>query len=236
MNTNNPKITIAIDGYSGCGKSSTAKGVAKRLDYLYIDSGAMYRAVTLYFLRNEIPFDKENEKMLAALCDIHITFEVNPKTKLPEVILNGEKVEEIIRTPEVAANVSPVSVHPPVRHALVKLQQELGEGGGIVMDGRDIGTVVFPHAELKVFMSADVGVRALRRQAELAEKGIMTSPDEILYNLENRDIIDSSRTEGPLKKAIDAREIDTSKITLEDQIAQVVQWANEIIREKSTCV
>ncbi|MBX7242806.1 MAG: (d)CMP kinase [Bacteroidia bacterium] len=236
MKTNNPKITIAIDGYSGCGKSTTAKGVAQKLGYLYIDSGAMYRAVTLYFLRHNIPFDKENDQMLAALCDIHITFEVNPETRLPEVILNGEKVESSIRTPEVAANVSPVSVHPPVRHALVKLQQELGQGGGIVMDGRDIGTVVFPHAELKVFMSADVKIRALRRQAELADKGIIMTPDEILYNLENRDIIDSSRLEGPLKKAMDARVIDTSKITVAEQIEQVLIWANEVIHEKSSCL
>ncbi len=230
MNLDAPKITIAIDGYSGCGKSTTAKGVARRLNYLYIDSGSMYRAVTLYFLNNNIPFDKENREMLNALEDIHITFEINPQTGLHEVVLNGERVETLIRTPKVAESVSPVSIHPPVRHAMVRLQQELGKGGGIVMDGRDIGTVVFPNAELKVFMSADVKVRALRRQAELAENGIHLSLEDILSNLENRDTIDSSRAEGPLKKAIEAREIDTSKITVEAQIDTVCHWAEEIIQ------
>lgn len=226
------KITIAIDGYSGCGKSTTAKAVAKRLKYLYVDSGAMYRAVTLYFLRHNIPFADENPQMLAALHDIHITFERNPETHLPEVVLNGEKVEAEIRKPEIADNVSPVSVLPSVRRAMVALQQKIGKKGGVVMDGRDIGTVVFPHAELKVFMTANVQVRAERRQAELAQKGIHLSVEDILHNLQSRDHIDSSRAEGPLRKAADAREIDTSLVSIEDQVEWVVTWAKEIIEKE----
>jgi CMP/dCMP kinase len=222
-------IRIAIDGFSGCGKSTTAKGVAKRLGYLYIDSGAMYRAVTLYFLRQGIPFDSPNPQMLAALELIDIHFERNEDTGLPEIVLNGEKVENEIRKPEIAKAVSPVSVHAPVRKAMVKLQQEMGAAGGIVMDGRDIGTVVFPMAELKVFMTANVEIRAQRRQAELAEKGIDVSLAEIIENLESRDRIDSSRAESPLRKAENAREIDTSVTSVEDQIDMVCAWAKDLL-------
>ncbi|MFN0201999.1 MAG: (d)CMP kinase [Bacteroidia bacterium] len=221
------KINIAIDGHAGCGKSTTAKGVAKRLGYLYVDSGAMYRAVTLYFLRHNVPFETENEQMAQALAEIHLDFVLSVETGLPEITLNGERVESFIRTPEVADKVSPVSVHPMVRRAMVAQQQKIGAGKGVVMDGRDIGTVVFPDAELKVFMTASVPVRAERRQAELAEKGIHQSLEDIIHNLENRDKIDSSRAEGPLKKATDAHEIDTGNCTVADQIEQVVTWAKE---------
>lgn len=226
------KIVIAIDGYAGCGKSTTAKGVAKHLGYVYIDSGSMYRAVTLYFLRHNIPFETENPQMLAALKEIHLDFELCEETGLPEILLNGEKVESLIRTPEIAANVSPVSVHPAVRHAMVAQQQKMGERKGIVMDGRDIGTVVFPHAELKVFMTATPEVRAKRRQAELKQKGIEQPLQEIIDNLLQRDKIDSSRAEGPLKMAEDALEIDTSVTTVEQQIAIVCEWAEELLKEK----
>lgn len=228
-------ITIAIDGYSGCGKSTTAKGVARRLGYVYVDSGAMYRAVTLYFLRHNIPFDTENPAMLAALKEIHIDFVLCKDTGLPEVRLNGEKVEKEIRSPEIAANVSPVSVHPAVRKQMVKLQQKMGKKSGVVMDGRDIGTVVFPHAELKVFMTADVEVRAQRRKEELAEKGITVSLEEVIHNLEERDKIDSSRAESPLRKAEDAIEIDTSTTSVAEQIEMVCAKAEAILQaEKVT--
>ncbi len=223
-------ITIAIDGHSGCGKSTTAKGVAQKLGFLYIDSGAMYRAVTLYFLRHHIPFENDNPLLINALSEIHLDFEVCSTTGLPEVTLNGEKVESEIRKPEIAANVSPVAALPIVRKAMVKQQQQIGKNGNIVMDGRDIGTVVFPTAELKVFMTASVEVRAERRQKELATKGISQTLSEIIDNLSTRDKIDSSRSEGPLKKADEAREIDTGLHSIEEQIEIVYQWAKEIMQ------
>ncbi len=222
-------ITIAIDGHSGCGKSTTAKGVARKLGFLYIDSGAMYRAVTLYFLRHNIPFENENPLLLKALSEIHLDFEVCPETGLPEVTLNGEKVESEIRKPEIANHVSPVAALPIVRKAMVKQQQQIGAEGGIVMDGRDIGTIVFPHAELKVFMTANVEVRAARRQKELAEKGISQSLDEVIANLSGRDKIDSSRSEGPLRRADDAQEIDTGLHSIEEQVEIVYDWAKEMM-------
>lgn len=223
-------ITIAIDGHSGCGKSTTAKGVARKLGFLYIDSGAMYRAVTLYFLRHHIPFENDNPLLIKALSDIHLDFEICAETGLPEVTLNGEKVESEIRKPEIAANVSPVAALPIVRKAMVKQQQQIGKNGNIVMDGRDIGTIVFPLAELKVFMTASVEVRAERRQKELAAKGISQSLAAIIENLSTRDKIDSSRSEGPLKKADEAREIDTGLHSIEEQIEIVYQWAKEIMQ------
>lgn len=222
-------ITIAIDGHSGCGKSTTAKGVARKLGFLYIDSGSMYRAVTLYFLRHHIPFENDNPLLIKALSEIHLNFEVCPETGLPEVTLNGEKVESEIRKPEIAANVSPVAALPIVRKAMVKQQQQIGAGGGIVMDGRDIGTIVFPLAELKVFMTASVEVRAERRRKELATKGISQSLAEIIDNLSTRDKIDSSRSEGPLRRAEDAKEIDTGLFSIEEQIEIVYRWAKALI-------
>lgn len=227
-----PYIHIAIDGYSGCGKSTTAKGVAKLLGYLYIDSGAMYRAVTLYLLRHQIPFDTENEQLKAALDDIHLDFVLSEQTGLPEITLNGEAVEHEIRTPEVASKVSPVSVHPSVRRLMVAQQQRISENCGVVMDGRDIGTVVFPDAELKIFMTADIQLRALRRKAELEEKGIAADMTEILQNLSERDRIDTSRAESPLRKAADAVVLDTSHTTIEEQIQFVYRLALERIGAK----
>jgi CMP/dCMP kinase len=224
------KINIAIDGFAGCGKSTTAKRVAACLNYTYIDSGAMYRAVTLYFLRHGIDFSSESPEMKAALDDIHLEFVSTPDGSGREMHLNGESVEEAIRTPEVSDAVSPVSVHPMVRRAMVSQQQRMGEQKGVVMDGRDIGTVVFPDAELKVFMTADMQVRARRRQEELARKGIEWDIAHVIENLSERDRIDSTRKEGPLRKAGDAIEIDTTFIEIDEQVDQVCELAREKTR------
>lgn len=218
------QITIAIDGYAGCGKSTTAKRVADTLGYTYIDSGAMYRAVTLYFLQHHVPFDSENLEMLEALTHIHLEFVPSLLGK-PEIHLNGENVESLIRTPAISNAVSPVSVHRSVRQAMVRQQQKMGERGGIVMDGRDIGTVVFPHAELKVFLSAQMEVRARRRQEELQEKGIDISLEEIMQNLRERDRTDSTRAESPLRQADDALVVDTSDCTIDEQVERVLALA-----------
>ena len=216
------KITIAIDGYSACGKSTTAKAVAAVLGYTFIDSGAMYRAVTLYFLDNYITLSNKKE-VLKALANIEINFKLNPETGKSEVCLNGLNVEKEIRKMRVTEMVSPVSAIPEVRRAMVAQQQKMGRGKGIVMDGRDIGTVVFPDAELKLFMTADINIRAARRQQELLEKGQMVELGKIKDNLQERDNIDSSREEGPLKKAEDAISIDTSYITIDEQVDKVVE-------------
>lgn len=218
------KITVAIDGYSACGKSTTAKAVAAILSYAYIDSGAMYRAVTLYFLDNYISLSNEKE-IDHALSKIDITFKRNPETGLNETYLNGINVESEIRTMRVTENVSPVSAIPAVRRAMVGLQKKMGKRKGIVMDGRDIGTVVFPDAELKVFMTADLHSRAARRQQELLEKDQMVNIERIKMNLEERDRIDSTRSEGPLRKAEDAILINTSHLTLDEQVDKVVRLA-----------
>ncbi|MEL6654381.1 MAG: (d)CMP kinase, partial [Bacteroidota bacterium] len=204
------KINIAVDGYAGTGKSTTAKKVAQKLDYLFIDSGAMYRAVSLYLLRNEIDFNTESADLLAALDDIYIDFVMKEGEAHPTVRLNGEEVEGEIRKPEISAIVSPVAVHKSVRRAMVSQQQRMGLEKGVVMDGRDIGTVVFPEAELKIFVSADIKVRAKRRMQELQKRGIETSLDAVIANLKERDYIDSTREEGPLRKAVDAIALDTT--------------------------
>lgn len=223
-----PKIVIAIDGYSSCGKSTTAKQVAARMGYAYIDTGAMYRAVSLYFLQNHIALT--NPKAVQdALLLIHITFNFNPKTGRNETCLNGLNVEEEIRKMYISNIVSEVSAIPEVRYALVAQQQKLGRRRGVVMDGRDIGTKVFPDAELKIFMTADPVIRAQRRQIELLQKGEMIGLDVILENLKKRDFIDSNRSEGPLRKAEDAIELDTSYLTLDEQIDWVIQQADERI-------
>jgi len=222
------RITIAIDGFAGCGKSTTAKQAAEILGYTYIDSGAMYRAVTLYFLRHKVPFEVENIELQESLNHIHLEFVPSLLGK-PEIHLSGENVEDEIRKPAVSNAVSPASVHRSVRAAMVRQQQAMGRLGGMVMDGRDIGTVVFPHAQLKVFLTADMGVRALRRQAELREKGTDVPLEEILTNLQERDRIDSTRAESPLRRAEDAIEVDTSHCTIEEQVAQVVALAKERI-------
>ena len=223
------KINIAIDGFAGCGKSTTAKEVAKRLDYLFIDSGAMYRAVSLYFLRNGVDFSTDNEEVKKALENIKIDFQRRAGQHFPEVLLNGERVESEIRKPEISDIVSPVAILRSVREEMVAQQQRIAEGRGVVMDGRDIGTIVMPDAELKVFMTADVQVRAWRRMKELETKGVQIGLNEVIENLKERDRIDSTREVGPLKKAEDAIEIDTTHLQMEEQIETVIRLANEKI-------
>ncbi|MCS7003893.1 MAG: (d)CMP kinase [Cytophagales bacterium] len=224
------KINIAIDGYAGCGKSSTAKEVAKRLNYIYVDTGAMYRAVTFYLLGTNV--DLNNESQVEALLPyIHLSFEKNPESGKLEVYLNNEPVEPFIRSMEVSNKVSEVSALGVVRRFLVEQQKKIAQGGGIVMDGRDIGTVVLPDAELKIFMFSDIEVRAKRRQTELLEKGEFVSLEEIIENLQKRDLIDTTRAESPLRKAEDAIELDTSCTTMEEQIEQILRWAEERINE-----
>ncbi len=215
------KIIIAIDGHSGCGKSTTAKHVADRLNYLYIDTGAMYRAVTLYFLENFISYSNPKE-IQKALSNIHLQFHRNEHTAANEIFLNGLNVEEEIRKMYVSEQVSQVSAIPEVRHMLVDQQRKMAKRGGIVMDGRDIGTNVFPNAELKIFVTADIGIRAGRRQLELLEKGQEVDLDEIIQNLNERDRIDTTRKENPLRKADDAFVLDTSYFMIDEQVDYVV--------------
>jgi cytidylate kinase len=217
------KIVIAIDGYSACGKSTTAKDVAKILGYRYIDSGAMYRAVTLYFLDHHISLTNPNE-VSNALKKIKISFIVSPK-KVTETYLNGLCVEDEIRHMRVSDNVSQVSAIKAVRQDLVAQQRRLGKDKGVVMDGRDIGTVVFPQAELKLFMTADIMVRAFRRQKELLEQERLIDLDDVIDNLNKRDTIDTTRKESPLRQAQDAWVIDTTHITLDEQVDQVIRMA-----------
>ncbi|HEY3429584.1 MAG TPA: (d)CMP kinase [Cyclobacteriaceae bacterium] len=217
------KIVIAIDGYSACGKSTTAKEVAKILGYKYIDSGAMYRAVTVYFLEHHVSLSNPKE-IAKALYNINISFKVNPKG-VTETYLNGLNVEKDIRRMRVSENVSPVSAVKEVRIAMVEQQRKLGKEKGIVMDGRDIGTVVFPNAELKFFMTADILVRAFRRQRELLELDKLVDLDTVIENIESRDKIDTTRAESPLRKADDAIIIDTTHITIDEQVDEVIRMA-----------
>jgi cytidylate kinase len=217
------KIVIAIDGYSACGKSSTAKEVSNILGYRYIDTGAMYRAVTLYFLDHHVAMTNPKE-VARALQDIHITFKISSKNK-SETYLNGLNVEKPIRTMRVSEMVSPVSTIKEVRLAMVEQQRRLGKERGVVMDGRDIGTVVFPQAELKVFMTADLLTRAFRRQRELLEKNQMVDLDDVVENILQRDKIDTTRKESPLRQAEDALVLDTTHVTLEEQVDEVVRLA-----------
>ncbi len=225
------KIIIAIDGYSACGKSTTAKEVARIIGYRYIDSGAMYRAVTLFFLDHHVALTNPRE-VLQALDQIKITFQINA-TGVTETFLNGLSVERKIRKMRVSENVSQVSVLKDVRVAMVNLQRRLGRERGIVMDGRDIGSVVFPEAELKLFLTADILVRAFRRQRELLEKEDMVDLDTIIANLRTRDQIDSTRSESPLVQARDAIVIDTTHITIDEQVDEVVRLALAIIVQGS---
>ena len=217
------KIVIAIDGYSACGKSTTAKEVARELNYRYIDSGAMYRAVTLYFLDHLVAITNPKE-VDKALREIQLSFHVNSKGA-SEMFLNGINVEKSIRKMRVSENVSQVSVLKEVRTAMVAIQRKLGKDKGIVMDGRDIGTVVFPQAELKIFLSADILVRAFRRQRELLEREDLVDIDTIIENLGKRDQIDSNRKESPLVKSIDAIPINTTHITVDEQVDEVLRLA-----------
>lgn len=223
-------IIIAIDGHSGCGKSSTAKSVARELGYVYLDSGAMYRAVTLYFIRHGV--DIQNESVVEqALNKINIRFDRNKVTHENETYLNDENVEREIRKMDVSERVSDVSAIPRVRKQMVEQQRTMGRSKAVVMDGRDIGTNVFPEAELKIFMSADLEVRARRRKQELEEKGVEVSLDEIVANLSERDRIDTQRKEHPLIKAADAIEIDTTYLNFTEQVEQVVVLAKKLIQK-----
>lgn len=226
----NPKITIAIDGFAGSGKSTTAKAVAKHLNYIYIDTGAMYRAVTLYFLRNEIDFSQDVQ-VKEALESLTITFQYNLESQKSDTYLNGENVESEIRKMYISQKVSEVSRVPEVRHAMVAQQQSMGQQKGIVMDGRDIGTVVFPEADLKIFMQTNVNIRAKRRQAELKEQGEEIELSEIIENLIKRDQIDTTRKEGPLRKAEDALVLDSSEVSINEQIKYVLALAEEKITQ-----
>lgn len=217
------KIIIAIDGYSACGKSTTAKEVAKIFGYRYIDSGAMYRAVTLYFLEHHIALTNPKE-IVKALDEIKISFVINSKG-ISETFLNGISVEKKIRKMRISENVSQVSVLKEVRNAMVAQQRKMGKEKAVVMDGRDIGTVVFPSAELKLFLTADILTRAFRRQKELLEREDMVDMDAIIANLNQRDQIDSTRKESPLVKAQDAIILDTTHVTIDEQVDEVIRLA-----------
>ena len=213
------KIIIAIDGFSSCGKSTMAKDLAREIGYIYIDSGAMYRAVTLYCLKHGLFQDDtlNTERLKAELPDLDIAFKLNHETGRPQTYLNGELVENDIRTLAVSAKVSIVAALGFVREAMVRLQQQMGREKGIVMDGRDIGTTVFPDAELKIFVTASPEIRARRRFDELQAKGEPGSYEEILHNVEERDRIDTNRAVSPLRKADDAIELDNSHLTIQEQ-------------------
>ncbi len=226
-------IIIAVDGFSSCGKSTLARALAAKLGYLYIDTGAMYRAVALYFLRNDVPYkvdERDDQAVADAIAHVKIEFRETPNGKA--TFLNGENVEEEIRQMFVANHVSKVSTISAVRRFLVKQQQALGEAKGVVMDGRDIGTVVFPDAELKLFMTADPKVRAERRLLELKSKGMEMTFDEVIHNLTERDRIDSTRADSPLRQADDAIVIDNTLLTPDDQLIKALEITQNILAEK----
>lgn len=228
------KIIIAIDGYSSCGKSTMAKDLARDIGYIYIDTGAMYRAVTLYALRQGL-FDGKGElqkqELESSLPDIRIAFHLNSETGRPETLLNGECVEKEIRGMEVSSHVSEVAALPLVRDALVNQQRLMGKEKGIVMDGRDIGTVVFPHAELKVFVTASAQVRAERRYKELKAKGVEANLEEIIENVNKRDYIDTHREVSPLRKADDAVVLDNTNMTVSEQKQWLLDQYHRVVME-----
>ena len=224
------KITIAIDGHSSCGKSTMAKDLAREVGYVYVDTGAMYRCVTLFALRNGLfaaDGSLNEDELRRQMANIHISFQFNASTGRPDAYLNGELVEDKIRSMEVSSHVSPIATIGFVREAMVAQQQQMGQGGGVVMDGRDIGTVVFPHAELKIFVTASAEVRAQRRYDELKAKGMEADYDDILKNVQERDYIDSHREVSPLKQAPDAILLDNSHMT----IAEQKEWLMQRFRE-----
>lgn len=227
---NSKKIIIAIDGHSSCGKSTVAKQIAKHFHYRFIDTGAMYRAVTLFALRNNLVFSGQVDAagLVSKLNEIHIDFKFNEQTGISDVWLNGENVEQEIRQLPVSNHVSPVATIKEVRQAMVAQQQAMGREKGIVMDGRDIGTVVFPNAELKLFMTASAEIRAKRRFDELQAKGETVDFADILQNVTERDRIDSTRAESPLIQAPDAIVLDNSHITRDEQL----QWAIQLVQTK----
>ena len=228
------KITIAFDGYSSCGKSTMAKDLAKKIGYVYVDTGAMYRAVTLFALRNNL-FEADGtvktDELEARMDEISITFQFNPETQKPDTYLNGELVEKEIRSLEVSNHVSPIAAVPFVRTAMVAQQQAMGQEGGIVMDGRDIGTTVFPNAELKIFVTATAEVRAQRRYDELVSKGMPEPYEDILKNVLERDYIDTHREVSPLRQADDALLLDNSNMTIPEQNAWVMARYVEAVAE-----
>lgn len=226
------KIVIAIDGHSSCGKSTMAKKLAKDLGYIYVDTGAMYRTVTLYALRQQL-FEADGnvkaEELKQQMGQIEVSFALNPESGLPEALLNGENVEREIRGMEVSSHVSPIAALPFVREAMVDQQRRMGEAKGIVMDGRDIGTTVFPKAELKVFVTASAEVRAQRRYDELQAKGMPADYEDILKNVQERDYIDSHREVSPLRQADDALLLDNSHLTREEQQQWLMEKAQTVI-------
>jgi cytidylate kinase len=224
------KIIITIDGWSSCGKSTLAKQLAKALGYIYVDSGAMYRAITLHFLRNHTDWTNPSE-VKKALSEISLEFIYNPKSEQSEIYLNGENVEYVIRDLVIAEKVSEVAAIKEVRKYAVAQQQKMGRHRGIVMDGRDIGTVVFPDAELKIFMTADNAVRVERRFQELYEKNPNITIEEVKANLEMRDYIDSHRDVSPLRKADDAVVLDNTNLTEKEQFQKALKWAKEHIEQ-----
>lgn len=227
------KIIIAVDGYSSCGKSTMAKQLAKEIGYIYIDSGAMYRTITLSALRAKLfstDGDIQEEQLKDLLPKIQISFKYNPETGAPDTYLNNENVEKYIRTMEVSSHVSPIAVLPEVRTALVAQQQQMGKEKGIIMDGRDIGTTVFPNAEMKVFVTASPEIRAQRRFDELNANGQTASFEDVLKNVENRDYIDSHREVSPLRQASDAIVLDNSHLTREEQL----KWLLNLYYQRAT--
>lgn len=230
------KITVAIDGYSSCGKSTLAKALAQKLNYSYIDTGAMYRAVTIYCLRNGIITNSKIDlpKLLAALDDIKVSFVYNTQTKSTEVLLNDEHVEREIRTMEVANNVSAISSIKEVREKMVVLQREMGKHKGVIMDGRDIGSHVFPNAELKLFMTADTAVRTQRRLDELSSKGEYHTFEDVKQNLLKRDHDDTTRKESPLIKAKDAIVLDNTDLNKEEQLEFVLKLIDDLLLTKDS--
>ena len=221
------KIIITIDGWSSCGKSTLAKQLAKKLGYAYIDSGAMYRAITLYFLRNHVDWTDDKE-VVNALKEIHLHFQVNEITLQSEIYLNDENVEYLIRDLIIADKVSDIAAIGKVRTAAVALQQKMGDKKGIVMDGRDIGTTVFPTAELKIFMTADIAVRVERRYKEMLEKNPNIALEDVMSNLEMRDYIDSNRAVSPLRKAEDAIILDNTNIDMKEQLKIALQFVKDL--------
>lgn len=229
----NKRINIAIDGHSSCGKSTLAKALAKSLNYIYIDTGAMYRAVTLYALQNKSVGSKGllEDKLTASLDNMYITFKYNSDTHHSDAYLNGKNIEKEIRSMQVSKYVSEISEVKAVRDKLVRLQRRMSELGGVVMDGRDIGTVVLPDAHIKFFMTADLEVRAQRRFDELRERGVEVSFNEVLENVTKRDKIDSSRLHSPLKQAEDAIVVDNTDLTIEEQFQFILAQVHKKLEE-----
>ncbi|WP_027449093.1 (d)CMP kinase [Xylanibacter brevis] len=228
------KITIAIDGHSSCGKSTMAKALARKLGYIYVDTGAMYRSVTLYALRHNLFCEDgsiKTDELKQQMVNISISFQLNAETGRPDTYLNGECVEQEIRSLEVSNHVSPIATLGFVREAMVAQQQQMGKDKGVVMDGRDIGTVVFPDAELKIFVTASAEVRAQRRFDELKEKGMPADYADILKNVQERDYIDSHREVSPLRQADDALLLDNSHMTIPEQDEWLMERYNEAINK-----